>query len=89
MISRQMEDEIRRIVRDEIAQDEQRRIEQERQSGRSAMVPGYPPRPGTIWMGYDPGCEDHVVAVRYAISGCTLLDFNPDRLEALDEGAGA
>lgn len=90
MISHLQEEEIRRIVRDEIAQDEMRHNEQERAAARSRMVPGNPLPPGTICMGYDPGCEDStVVALRCAISGSTLFYVGSDPLGALDEGQGA
>lgn len=57
MMGRHLKQEIRRITRDKIVQDEVRRIEQERAGSRSAMVPGGSPlpMPGTIFMGYDPG----------------------------------
>lgn len=83
MISPLMEEAIRRIVRDEIAQDEMRRIEQERRGACSAMVPGNPPRPGTIYYGYDPG-EGVGGEKVYALNGSRLLDFDPARLEEIE-----
>lgn len=48
MISRIMEEEIRQIVREEIAADELRKIEQEHRAPRSRpAVPGVQPPPGT------------------------------------------
>lgn len=88
MISPKMEEAIRRIVRDEIAQDEMRRIEQERRGARSAMVPGNLPPPGTIWFGYDPGeCVGGEKV--YALNGSRLLDFDPARLDAIEREMGA
>lgn len=89
MISPLMEEAIRRIVRDEIAQDEMRRIEQERRGARSAMVPGNPPPPpGTIWFGYDPGESEGGEQV-YTLNGSRLLDFDPARLDAIERELGA
>ncbi len=53
MIPRDMEEDIRRIVREEIAADEMRRIEQERPYPRSQpAVPGTQPHmPGTVLLG--------------------------------------
>lgn len=79
MISRLMEDEIRRIVRDEIAQDEARRINQERGAADVSTL------------GWDLGGNDAAAVVRCTQSN-GKLDFDVARLDdlkALDQGAAA
>lgn len=52
MISRIMEEEIRQIVREEIAADELRRIEQERRGNtvRVEVLPGVQPNPLAVFL---------------------------------------
>lgn len=80
MISRLMEDEIRRIVRDEIAQDEARRIKQERGAADVSTL------------GWDLGGPDAAAVVRCTQRSNGTLDFDVARLDdlkALDQGAVA
>lgn len=52
MITRTMEEEIRQIVREEIAADELRRIEQERRANniRVEILPGVQPHPLVVFL---------------------------------------
>lgn len=70
MIPRDMEEDIRRIVREEIAHDEMRRIENERPPEErfppapATAVPGVQPPPGTVFLSRESGLADDGEAYR-------------------------